>query len=148
MVERIPKVETDPLRLVRKDDAGEEREGHGQQEQNEEHEERDDFSQNMDFKKWTGRDQAGSAHHPSLWERKPETLKSERAPTTEDESTERVSTRNLQEDEPTVSQSLSFFRATGLRNMRGEPRWATIGLYALALLGFVITAIFVLNALL
>ncbi len=145
MVDRIRKIETDPLRLVRKDDAGEEKQG--QQQQEDHQEEHDEFSQKLDFEKWTGDTTKNASTGPSLWEPKLSAPTSDetKAKPTEDTARQAIVS---EDDEPTESASITFFRAAGLFDLRGDPQWVTIGLYSLALLGFLLTVIFVVNALL
>lgn len=148
MVERLKKIETNTFRVQRRESGKEEHEGKRQQGQtSDEQEKHDEFAPKLDFTKWTGDEAAAAQHQPSLWERRPAAGSPEPEPPKPPQAAiEGDEEKTLEEQ--TLSTSITFLRAAGLIKREGGPRWSTISLYALAFVGFLISVIFVLNALL
>ncbi len=139
MVDRIPKIESDSMRVLHKEDATDEHGGRGRHQPSQEEQEQDAFGPKLDFKDWTGKKPA-TTRHPSLWE-KP-TTESVAAPTpppSEDEPTV---------EEPTLSTTITFLRATGILGANRRPQWGTISLYVFSFIGLVVAVTFVVSALL
>jgi nitric oxide reductase activation protein len=147
MVERIPKVEVDRMRVQRKEDAADDQQSGGQpDQQTDEEEKKSRFTPKLDFKKAMGEESAAPAPHQTLWQR-PTVTKRETPPhQTGSETTAEAET--IEAEEVTHSTTITFLRAVGLVRMSGRLNWATVSLYAFALIGFVSTVIFLLNALL
>ncbi len=144
MVERIPKIESDALRIQRKEDADDDQQ-RGKRGQQGEQEDHDEFAPKLDFKKWTGKQASSSASHQSLWE-KHHTKSAEGEPALEPEIVEASDETTVEES--TQSTTITFLRASGIMGAHGRPQWGTIALYTFALIGFIFTVSFVINALL
>lgn len=146
MVERIPKVDVDRMRVQRKEEADDDQRSGGQPDQQaEEEEKKSSFTPKLDFKKAMGEESTAPAAHQTLWQQ-PTVAKSETAPQSGPSSTAGAEMEG--EEEVTHSTTITFLRAVGLVKMSGRLNWATVSLYAFALIGFVSTVIFLLHALL
>lgn len=147
MVDRIPKVDVDRMRVQRKEDAADDQGSGGHPEQQaDEEEKKSSFAPKVDFKKAMRNDSAAPASHQTLWQR-PTVPMSETATQQGDIAT-RAKPEMVEDEEVTHSTTITFLRAVGLIKRTGRLNWATLSLFAFALIGFVSTVIFLLHALL
>ncbi len=145
MVDRIPKVESDAMKVLRKEDTSDEHGGGGKQKQ-EEQEEHDEFAPKLDFKKWTGDKDAGGQHHPSLWDKRPAATHEEESVSAKTDEPIEVTAEETTIEEVTTSTTITFLRAVGFLDDNRHYQWGTIGLYFFAIVGIVIALSFVIRA--
>lgn len=146
MVERIHKVETDSLRVERKEEASDEHEDKSQKGQSEK-EEQDEFAPKLSFEKWTGKKVSKSQSPQLLWNQRAASQTAISEADAQDEISEPAQKEKTIE-EATTSTTITFLRAAGILSLGGQPRWGTISLYILAFLGFLVALTIVINALL
>lgn len=144
MVEYIKKVEPDHLRVQQREDPQDDEHSKRQQADQEPEKEKDRFGKKTDYKKVLTDEAKGKKRQATLWTRMPTPPQSslEEGPGIKREDA-------AQTEEFTVSTTtITFLRATGLIDRDGHPRWPFVGLYGLALIGFIATSIFLLRILL
>jgi len=130
MVDKIKTVDPDRFRVQRRDQPRDQR--HSQQQESEE--EKDQFATKANYSKVLPDE---GKQKPSLWGKRPAA------------QPDATSLQETADKEFTTSVStISFLRAIGIISTEGHPRWILVGLYSLALIGVVVTTLFLLRMLL
>lgn len=146
MVDRIPKVESNTMKVLSKEDTSDEHGGQGKQNPQDQQEEHDQFAPKLDFNKWTGDKTSEGQHHPSLWDKRPASTHSDANTANDPQEPIEVTSEETTMEEVTTSTTITFLRAVGFINKDRHFQWGTIGLYFFAIVGIVIALSFVIRA--
>jgi len=137
MVEHIKKIDSSHFKVQQRQETRDKRQS--QQQASESEEEKDRFAKKEDFTKVLSDESEGRKQKASLW--------NQRLPPQSSGKKPESALKEIEEFSVSTS-TITFLRAAGILDQHGHPRWSFVGLYSLALIGFVVTTLFLLRMLL